>query len=65
MKLTVNKVNLEVKQGSSLSDLVLQVEPTPPFAVAVNMQFVPKSAYASTALCEGDSIEVIRPVTGG
>ena len=65
MKLTVNKVSLEVKQGSSLSDLVLQVEPTPPFAVAVNMQFVPKSAYASTALCEGDSIEVIRPVTGG
>ena len=65
MKLTVNKVSLEVKQGSSLSDLVLQVAPTPPFAVAVNMQFVPKSAYASTALCEGDSIEVIRPVTGG
>ncbi len=65
MKLTVNKVSLEVKQGASLSDLVLQVMPTPPFAVAVNMQFVPKSAYASTALCEGDSIEVIRPVTGG
>lgn len=65
MNLTVNKVSLEVKQGASLSDLVLQVMPTPPFAVAVNMQFVPKSAYASTALCEGDSIEVIRPVTGG
>ena len=65
MKVTVNKVSLEVAQGARLSDVVLQVMPTPPFAVAVNMQFVPKSAYASTALCEGDSIEVIRPVTGG
>lgn len=65
MKVSVNKISHELPLGASLSDLVLQVMPTPPFAVAVNMQFVPKSAYASTALCEGDSVEVIRPVTGG
>jgi thiamine biosynthesis protein ThiS len=31
----------------------------------VNMQFIPGSQYASTALQAGDKIEIIRPVTGG
>ncbi len=38
---------------------------TPPFAVAVNRQFVPRSNYAAHALQADDRIEVIRPVTGG
>ena len=38
---------------------------TPPFAVAVNRVFVPRSAYRAQVLAEGDRIEVIRPVTGG
>jgi sulfur carrier protein len=37
----------------------------PPFAVAVNREFVPRSAHAARALQPEDRIEVIRPVTGG
>ena len=37
----------------------------PPFAVAVNTTFVPRTAYASQPLHEGDAMEVISPVTGG
>jgi sulfur carrier protein len=33
--------------------------------VARNLDFVPKSKYATTPLQEGDQIEVISPITGG
>jgi sulfur carrier protein len=36
-----------------------------PFAAAVNMEFVPKTRYASTVLQNGDHIELITPITGG
>lgn len=38
---------------------------TPPFAVAMNRRFVPKSHYAETLIHEGDQIEVVNAVTGG
>lgn len=37
----------------------------PPFAAAVNLQFVPKGQYALTVLRPNDDIELIAPVTGG
>ena len=37
----------------------------PPFAVAINLQFIPKNQSAVTVLREGDEIEVISPITGG
>jgi thiamine biosynthesis protein ThiS len=38
---------------------------TPPFAAAVNAQFVPKTLYAQTLLQDNDKIELIVPITGG
>jgi sulfur carrier protein len=35
------------------------------FAAAVNLQFVPRTAYALHRLGEGDRIEIIAPITGG
>lgn len=37
----------------------------PPFAVAVNTQFVPRAQYQSHPLQPGDKIDIISPVTGG
>ena len=34
-------------------------------AVALNREVTPKSAYASTALSEGDRVEIVRPMGGG
>jgi len=38
---------------------------SPPFAAAVNLQFVPKTQYASHVLQANDQIELIAPITGG
>ncbi|MFT4610591.1 MAG: sulfur carrier protein [Cellvibrionaceae bacterium] len=35
------------------------------FAVAVNDEFIPKSAYADVSLIEGDRIELLIPMQGG
>ena len=34
-------------------------------AVAVNEDFVPRSAYAATCLQENDRVDVVAPVQGG
>jgi sulfur carrier protein len=34
-------------------------------AVAVNAEVVPRSAWATSALCDGDRVEVLRAVQGG
>jgi sulfur carrier protein len=36
-----------------------------PVAVERNKDIVPRAAHASTALCEGDVIEVVQFVGGG
>ena len=44
--------------------MFLQPRP-PPFAAAVNTEFVPKSDYKEKRLQSGDEIELISPITGG
>lgn len=34
-------------------------------AVAVNLEFVPRSAHETFALSEGDDIEIVAPMQGG
>jgi sulfur carrier protein len=41
------------------------IEAKPPYAVAVNLQFVPKTHHAEYILHENDQVEIIAPVTGG
>ncbi|MBO7380888.1 MAG: sulfur carrier protein ThiS [Neisseriaceae bacterium] len=54
--------NLSVQ---TVADLIAQIKPETPFAVAVNTAFVPKSAYENTMLKDGDKVEIVRPVAGG
>ncbi len=65
MKVRVNQMDRELPAGSSLQDLLLALDFKPPYAVARNLNFVPKTQYAATLLQEGDQIEVISPITGG
>ena len=65
MQVTINKSAQDLPEGATLADAIAQVKAVPPFAVAVNMQFVPKAVYAQTLLAPDDRIEIIRPVTGG
>ena len=65
MNVTVNQKNMDLPDNATVADVVAQVQAKPPFAVAVNMQFVPNTRYAHDALAAGDAIEIIAPVTGG
>lgn len=65
MIVQVNNQSVELPPGASLADAVRQVGALPPFAAAVNLQFVPSSQYDHTVLHPDDAVEIIRPVTGG
>ena len=65
MKVTINDTTHELAPDARLPDALQAIQATPPFAVAVNRQFVPRSQYGERALQDNDRIEVIRPVTGG
>lgn len=65
MKITINQHPFELAQPAYVHDALAAMNARPPFAVAVNTQFVPHAHYATHMLHEGDCIEVITPVTGG
>lgn len=65
MKVIINKQEHALPAGATLADAVTVIEAKPPFAAAVNTQFVPKAQYAQHALKDGDRVEIISPVTGG
>jgi sulfur carrier protein len=48
-----------------LLDAIAAAGVQPPFAAAVNLEFVPKARHASHPLSAGDQIELIAPITGG
>jgi len=65
MRIIVNQVPYDLPSQSVVSDALAIINAKPPFAVAVNLNFVPKTKYAEFALNENDQVEVIAPVTGG
>ncbi|WP_213959198.1 MULTISPECIES: sulfur carrier protein ThiS [unclassified Variovorax] len=65
MNILINDTPRELPTGASLADAIALLAPAPPFAAAVNKQFVPRSGYAARTLQDDDLVEVIRPVTGG
>ena len=65
MRVIVNQVEYEMPSHSLVSDVLALIDAKPPYAVAVNLNFVPKTKHAEFVLSENDQIEVIAPVTGG
>ena len=65
MHITINQQSVELPDTATVADAVAHWNAKPPFAVAVNTQFIPKSQHAQRALQAGDKVEIIAPVTGG
>ena len=66
MNIHVNGNETELTQPMSLADMLNQRQDKPEnYAVAINETFVPRSAYSSTMLSEGDRIELLVPMQGG
>lgn len=63
--LLINSAPFELPADATLADAVALLALTPPFAAAINLQFVPNTRYPHTPLHEGDRIDLITPVTGG
>ena len=65
MQILINRAPFEIDATATLADALVLAAAKPPFAAALNLQFVPKSNYAQTPLHDGDQIEIIAPITGG
>ena len=65
MQVFINKTSHEMAEDATLADAVALVQSRPPFAAAVNLQFVPNTQYAQRLLVAQDRIDIILPVTGG
>jgi sulfur carrier protein len=65
MRIIANQIPRDLPSNSRITDLLTLIEARPPYAVAVNLQFVPKTRHAEYILHENDQVEIIAPVTGG
>jgi thiamine biosynthesis protein ThiS len=66
ISLTVNGAPAEAHAGDTVRSLLEQLSLNPAkVAVERNRAIVPRSAYAETALAEGDEIEIVTFVGGG
>jgi sulfur carrier protein len=65
MTILVNQMAHQLPAHATLLDAITAAGVTPPFAAAVNMQFVPRSAHATHVLQPNDQVELIAPITGG
>lgn len=65
IQVLINQKAVPLAADTPLAEALAQQAFSPPYAVAINTQFVPRSAYAQTLLKSGDRVEVITPVTGG
>jgi sulfur carrier protein len=65
IKIHINGDPFDLPAPATLADAVAQLGLKPPFAAAVNLQFVPNSQYHQTPLSDADQVDLIAPVTGG
>ena len=63
---TVNGEAREVPAASTVADLLAAIGlDTRKVAVERNLEIVPRSAYAGTALAAGDALEIVHFIGGG
>lgn len=65
MNIIINGEEASVEQNSLLQNLLDQRQPTAPFAIAINDQFITRDRYANVTLQESDQIEIVSPMSGG
>jgi len=66
MKILVNGTITEIPDGSCMADLIERLSLNGQrFAVEVNAELVPRSAFASRHLVPEDRVEIIQAVGGG
>lgn len=66
MRIQLNGEALELPEGQSVADLLARLDLAGRrVAVELNLDIVPRSQHAATALKEGDQVEVVHAIGGG
>jgi thiamine biosynthesis protein ThiS len=66
MRLTINGETREVPPVRTLSELIAALSlDTRKVAIEQNLEIVPRSLHAKTAVAEGDRIEIVHFIGGG
>ncbi|WP_026291404.1 sulfur carrier protein ThiS [Marinobacterium rhizophilum] len=66
MRIVLNGDTMELRDASSLADLVEQLGlGGKRIAAEVNMEIVPRSQHATLRLNDGDQVEIVHAIGGG
>jgi sulfur carrier protein len=65
MDIQINQKPLSLPDGATVADALATFGARPPFAVALNGDFVARTQHAVRALHSGDRLDVVHPVAGG
>ncbi|EHK70070.1 MULTISPECIES: sulfur carrier protein ThiS [Pseudomonadaceae] len=66
MQILLNGESLELPDGATVADLLVRLDLTGRrVAVERNLDIVPRSQHATTALADGDRLEVVHAIGGG
>ncbi|MDE1180677.1 sulfur carrier protein ThiS [Paraburkholderia sp.] len=65
MNIQINQKPLTLPEGATVADALTEFGARPPFAVALNGDFVARGQHAARALQAGDKLDVVSPVAGG
>ncbi|ALZ83261.1 MULTISPECIES: sulfur carrier protein ThiS [Pseudomonas] len=66
MQILLNGESLELPDGATVADLLVRLDLTGRrVAVERNLDIVPRSQHATTALVDGDRLEVVHAIGGG
>jgi sulfur carrier protein len=65
MNVFINHQAYELEFQATVTDALSLHKSKPPFAVAVNLEFIPNTQYSVKMLHDNDRIDIISPVTGG
>jgi sulfur carrier protein len=66
MRIQLNGEPLELPDGQTVADLLVRLELAERrVAVELNLDIVPRSQHAATALRDGDRVEVVHAIGGG
>ena len=66
IELSINGQARQLPEGTTVADLVAQLESGPRgIAVVVNAEVVPRSVWPDTPVTAGDRVEVLRAAQGG
>ncbi len=65
MEIEINQQRVNVAAPATVADALQAYGAKPPYAVALNGDFVARGLYAQRSLQAGDRLDVVQPVAGG